>query len=181
MTVICNACLIPKSTDEFSKDARKKSGCQAYCKECAAAKIKKWRQLHKEHHRSVQKAWEALHPERHLKNKLGITLADKRSIFESQGRVCAACKSIEHRNPRNHGEHGWCVDHNHSTGEVRGVLCWTCNVVLGLAMESKERLLGLAQYLNTRNAGLGISHERTCEGALGIPAALTVGRFKGDA
>jgi len=42
---------------------------------------------------------------------------------------------------------GWVVDHNHETGDVRGVLCSTCNLILGLVKDSPERLEMLALYV----------------------------------
>jgi hypothetical protein len=39
------------------------------------------------------------------------------------------------------------VDHCHSTGKVRGLLCRNCNVILGLAHEDPNLLRGLADYL----------------------------------
>ena len=40
-----------------------------------------------------------------------------------------------------------CVDHNHETGAVRGLLCGGCNKALGLARENPDVLLGLIEYL----------------------------------
>lgn len=39
------------------------------------------------------------------------------------------------------------VDHDHRTGEFRGLLCGPCNVALGISQEDPGRLLGLAEYL----------------------------------
>lgn len=40
------------------------------------------------------------------------------------------------------------VDHNHSTGEVRGLLCANCNAALGLIDDNKSILSDLIDYLN---------------------------------
>lgn len=45
------------------------------------------------------------------------------------------------------------IDHCHTTGKIRGALCHACNTALGLAGESIERLLALAEYLEHHTAG----------------------------
>ena len=46
-----------------------------------------------------------------------------------------------------------CVDHCHRTGVVRGFLCNKCNTILGLAGDSPNMLLKLANYLKPNPAG----------------------------
>jgi Recombination endonuclease VII len=43
-------------------------------------------------------------------------------------------------------------DHDHVTGKPRGWTCRNCNVILGLAKDSVDRLLDLAEYLEKHNA-----------------------------
>lgn len=40
-----------------------------------------------------------------------------------------------------------CVDHNHETGEIRGLLCFKCNIALGWFKEDTERLWSAGKYL----------------------------------
>jgi hypothetical protein len=169
MMIICNDCG-PKDSSEFSKDSRKKNGCQAYCKPCAALRVAKAREANPEPYEAARKRYEERNPQRHLRCKIGITLADKRDMFEQQGFKCAACESTAHNNPANQGESGWCADHDHITKQFRGVLCWPCNVALGHAGDSADRLRALAAYLdnaaiNTLNVGLGMSHELSARAA----------------
>lgn len=44
----------------------------------------------------------------------------------------------------------FCVDHDHETGKVRGLLCDYCNKALGMAQDSPEILRKLARYLDDR-------------------------------
>lgn len=77
----------------------------------------------------------------HLKRKYGITIDEWRLLFESQGKVCAICKCQEPC------KMGWATDHCHTTGKIRGVLCYSCNWGLGhfkdniLALEEASRYL----------------------------------------
>lgn len=153
----CNACREAKPHSDFSADRRNKSGLQGKCKSCSAQVARQWRSENQERHRETQKQWEKLNPERHLLSKFGIRVGEKRAIFEKQGGVCGACGASEHGHPRLSGESGWCLDHCHSSGAVRGVLCWRCNLALGYAEDSPEKLRALAEYLEShRNAALNI-------------------------
>jgi len=64
-----------------------------------------------------------------------------RAILNTQGSRCLGCGTYQPDGV------GWVVDHNHETGDVRGVLCSTCNLILGLVKDSPERLEMLALYL----------------------------------
>lgn len=41
------------------------------------------------------------------------------------------------------------IDHNHKTGEVRGILCLRCNSALGGFKDSPTIILSALEYLNT--------------------------------
>lgn len=72
----------------------------------------------------------------------GITHEERDSILESQGGVCAVCGTSDPGSKK-----GWHVDHSHITQKIRGVLCATCNIALGMVNDSIERLNQLTQYL----------------------------------
>lgn len=59
-----------------------------------------------------------------LKNKYGITDKIYEQVFEMQNNKCALCFSSP-------GKFKFHVDHNHETGQVRGILCHQCNWYLG--------------------------------------------------
>ncbi len=84
-------------------------------------------------------------PERSKRNRLKqcfkITLEEWDFLFDCQGRQCAICGTSEKIG------RGWCTDHDHTTGKVRGILCCNCNLILGLAKENKQVLIGAAGYL----------------------------------
>lgn len=79
-----------------------------------------------------------------LKNKYGLTLKGKEELLTDQGGMCPICKTVLAVK----GSH---VDHNHTTGEVRGLLCGKCNTGLGQFSDSPELLLAAAKYLAETN------------------------------
>jgi hypothetical protein len=65
-------------------------------------------------------------------------------MLAAQGGVCAACG--ETPSPRR-GKSIWNVDHDHSTGRVRGILCTGCNSAIGHLQDDPERCRKAAAYL----------------------------------
>lgn len=78
-----------------------------------------------------------------LRRNYGITLDDYDRIYEDQNGVCAICHlpQMSTRNTR------FCVDHDHDTGEVRGLLCDSCNRGIGLLKDDPRLLERAPQYL----------------------------------
>lgn len=77
-----------------------------------------------------------------IKHKYGLSPRDYQQMLNAQNRSCAVCGSTNGPGRR------LCVDHDHVTGEVRGLLCDRCNKILGLAHDERLVLLSLATYLN---------------------------------
>ena len=77
----------------------------------------------------------------------GLTIEQFDVMMQRQGGKCAGCKSdfAMLSGVKNDVAH---VDHCHLTGEIRGLLCRTCNHVLGLVKDSPETLQQLITYLN---------------------------------
>lgn len=78
-----------------------------------------------------------------LKRHYGITPEQWDALFNMQGSCCGVCRSPDPG--RVNGQ--WSTDHNHSTGEVRGILCNGCNLALGHVKDDPNRLRLLAAYL----------------------------------
>lgn len=78
-----------------------------------------------------------------LKNNYGITPEQWDDLFQSQGGKCASCGDV----PPEDAKRRFHVDHDHSTGAVRGILCHSCNVALGHLKEDQERIAKLGVYL----------------------------------
>jgi hypothetical protein len=56
-----------------------------------------------------------------------MTPRDYLKMLESQNNACAICKKDRSEFPKN-----FAVDHNHITGEIRGLLCGPCNTSIGV-------------------------------------------------
>ena len=103
------------------------------------------RLTNKEQHLCRQRQWRESNPDKvqnaRLKNKFGITLSDYNETLKSQGGVCAVCS-----NQCSAGR-SLAVDHNHDTGQTRGLLCSTCNRGLGYFKDRVELLRAAIIYL----------------------------------
>lgn len=85
---------------------------------------------------------------RYLRRTYGITLEEYQRMLEEQGGVCAICERPETRmNRSGTAQEVLCVDHDHETGEVRGLLCHDCNTALGKFGDDPQVILRAAAYL----------------------------------
>jgi hypothetical protein len=125
----CKSCREIYPLSDFHKSKEGSKGVMAICRRCYNDKVRiKYNPL-------VRKS-------RKLKYKYGITLEDYNNKLKEQGDVCAICKS---NTPGGNG--GLYVDHNHTTGQVRGLLCHWCNFMIGQSKESPEILSAGIDYL----------------------------------
>lgn len=82
-----------------------------------------------------------------LKRYYGLTLAEYGEKLVAQNGVCAICEKPE--TAKLHGKvKPLSVDHNHDTGEIRDLLCSSCNHLLGHAREDRNILLAAVKYLD---------------------------------
>lgn len=79
----------------------------------------------------------------------GFTLVQYREMFEEQKGVCASCGRPE-TNKHRDKLMPLSVDHCHTTGAIRGLLCHDCNVSLGLLGENPDRVEALLRYIHER-------------------------------
>ena len=122
--------------------------------EAAQKQDKEQRVRHKVRRQAASDRWRKRNPERvreydrkkYLKRrnviraaKYGVTVAEIETWLEAT--QCQACCAPFER-------HAGYIDHDHATGEIRGVLCNACNYALGIALESPTRLRGLAKYID---------------------------------
>jgi hypothetical protein len=80
----------------------------------------------------------------HLRHRFGIGVDDEERMLAAQHGSCAICRSDI--TARRH------VDHDHTTGAVRALLCHFCNLGLGQFRDSPERLESAAAYLRLHSS-----------------------------
>ena len=109
---------------------------------------RKWAKKNPEKIKESQKTWKERHPDKrklYTRNsrirKYGISPETYYEMLKNQGNECAICKGKSTRRAMN-------IDHNHTTGKVRGLLCDGCNLKLGFVENSffEKALQYLAQY-----------------------------------
>lgn len=85
---------------------------------------------------------------RTLQRRYGITLDEAKEIFESQNHKCKICgRELKLYGSKN-AEDTAHIDHNHTTGQVRGILCSSCNTGLGKFYDNPVFLQAAIDYLN---------------------------------
>lgn len=78
-----------------------------------------------------------------LQNSYGITLEEFEQLLIDQNNCCAIC-GTEHKK-----EQSLHVDHNHNTGEVRGLLCHNCNFGIGHFQDDFNLLIKASEYIKS--------------------------------
>lgn len=157
---LCKNCGREQPLNCFYKDMIKKDGLNYRCKECVSKANKnrrgkidyKNKQKHyrkhynKERRVQISEYWRKrrienpdIFRERKLKENYGINLKQYDEMLLRQNSKCAICGGNCCRK--------FSVDHNHSTGKIRGLLCIRCNTGLGCFGDSIETLNKAKNYL----------------------------------
>lgn len=99
-------------------------------------KVKEWQRKSRQKPESKAK-----HRDSTLRREFGISLKEYNSMLETQHRVCAICEQ------KCDIALSLAVDHCHTSGKVRGLLCSRCNTGLGLFRDAPQLLEKAKQYL----------------------------------
>lgn len=132
----CSGCKVLKNTSEFFKSASRSDGLQAYCKVCSKAQRKKYIDKNKDREKRYSR-------EKNLKNKYGITNEQYEAQHKAQKGVCPLCQK-----PAFGVGSSGVVDHDHTTGKVRGVLCHLCNSALHAIERDRSWAKRAVEYLD---------------------------------
>lgn len=111
---------------------------------------RKYREENKAQLAERRKLWIANNTDRHaatqrrgaLKTLYRLSLADWFALMEQQGGICPICETDDP------GGRNWHTDHDHETGEIRGILCGRCNLMLGHARDNVGILRAAIEYLS---------------------------------
>jgi hypothetical protein len=121
---ICTKCNSEQPLSEFYKRSNTKSGLHSWCKSCIK-EIKSWKTYQRKYS---------------IKKRYGLSLDDYEAMFEAQEGKCKICKTESLV---------LAIDHCHSTGKIRGLLCDRCNHGLGHFKDDINLLIKAIEYLNT--------------------------------
>lgn len=138
----CGACGLQKDESCFHRKSSAHDGLSSHCKSCKSS-YDRWLSENP----SIKRVFKNGKPKKRkirteVFSKYGITLYDYEAMELRQNGVCAICGQ-----PPKYPKTRLCVDHDHQTGKVRGLLCNECNVVLGAAKDSEVVLQKMIDYL----------------------------------
>jgi hypothetical protein len=156
----CPQCNKELPLSDFSIDKTRLSGLSCYCRKCKAAYMRRYREENPEKIKEIEKRRYEKTKDKIIKRgkryrtknyadirngrykkKYGITYDEKLEILEKVGYKCAICQdSVTVENSQ--------LDHNHETGDVRGILCINCNLMLGHSKDNADILKRAVQYLD---------------------------------
>lgn len=152
MTKICTRCEEEKEVTLFHTQRRKgKEYPYSSCKDCFN-QVQAKDYLKTKGTRYTQKSLRRkVNPEKFYKwnrtfqlKKYGLSIEGYDKLFEKQKGLCAICLKPSNKK--------LFVDHNHKTGEVRGLLCGPCNQAIGLLYEEVRNLQRAIAYLTKFDA-----------------------------
>lgn len=150
-----------KNCSSCNSEYKPTSPTQKHCKDCKAeAKklaTKKWAKKNPDKIRETGYKWAQDNIDKrkgynfrrsgYMFNGKEFTISDYTDFLTKQNNKCAGCKVDFDTIPNK----DICVDHCHTSQEVRGILCRYCNLSLGNARDSEETLASLILYIRESN------------------------------
>lgn len=135
-TKVCIKCGDSKRLDEFYADSRDKTKKQGSCKSCDKKRSREWKEAHPEQHRARLRR-------NKLQARYGISIEQYDELLLAQDGKCACCGS---NTPGGYGT-TFRVDHDHTSGAIRGLLCQSCNAGIGFLGDTVEGVTQALAYL----------------------------------
>lgn len=143
----CTVCKQTKPIEEFGRrggQTRFAHHVKSRCKLCERDQAREYkRKKALEDPLASRKYW--------LNYKYGLSLEDYGTMLLEQNGVCAICEQPEtYIDVRSGKIRPLVVDHCHTTGRVRGLLCNNCNAALGQVQDNKDTILKAIVYLQRK-------------------------------
>jgi hypothetical protein len=138
----CTGCKQEKSlTEFFSRGGKLSHLYKSQCKLCMQAKRQEWAEQNREQLNDWRRNnWVA--SGRRFRRR-GATQKMYDEMYEAQKGCCALCNEPEEK-------FSWlCIDHDHETGKIRGLLCPNCNRGIGLLGDDANLLKKAAEYIES--------------------------------
>lgn len=145
---LCGRCKIIKPLFDFGISPAKKI-YRSWCFICEREYSKKWNKDNKDRHDNNVNNWISNNKDRRHKTtkvayfkrlKCNFSVTQLESMLDSQKNRCKICDDLFINNK-------YCVDHDHNTLKIRGLLCNKCNLGLGLIKDNIDVLRNLKEYL----------------------------------
>ena len=141
---VCKTCGEEKNLSEFYKVSEKYY--HSYCKPCYSVKVRE---------RDVSSGRMQY---KGMAKIMGLSYAELDKIYQAffvaQDGKCAVCGVHQNRLDRN-----FCMDHDHETMKIRGLLCRTCNVGIGMLKDNICVLSKAIEYLQNNTPKKGKENE----------------------
>jgi hypothetical protein len=173
----CTRCQLRKPAAAFYSHPTTRDGLSSWCRVCTCAERKAVAERDPEAHREKARRWywanreraiarttrsrkrwgpqqKARHREVNfnsmLRRKYGLTREAWEHMIAQQNGLCAICglpPEIKDRGTTRTKSTPWVVDHNHSTGQVRELLCGRCNTLVGFIELNPHLVPSALNYL----------------------------------
>lgn len=137
----CRKCLLEKPDELFGVDKTRSDNRHPYCKSCRSKYESNQQKIGNRKPKTTKPTKEKMQ-EYVRKSRYRITKEEFEKMFSEQEGKCVICLK-EMITPH--------IDHNHETGQVRGLLCKSCNSSLGLMKDSITLLENAIKYLKERD------------------------------
>lgn len=152
---VCSKCKEEKPLKSFYKRRDRVNGYKSQCISCSNKESKNYYNNNRKKRIEYRRRYQKLNPKKvkdtQIKYKYGITIEKFDQMYQKQGGVCKIC-GMEETAIHNKTKkiRALCIDHNHVSGEIRGLLCSECNRMLGRARDNPLILIKGAKYLGNK-------------------------------
>lgn len=140
----CRRCHEEKPVENFSANRMRRDGLHTWCRACASAYAK---ERYNDPKTGLAKRQRASARKSRIKTVYGIEYDLVLALYEKQEGACAICGAHGSAPAQGENHSVLVIDHDHVTGEVRGLLCRHCNAALGGFRDSVETIIRAAHYL----------------------------------